>query len=58
MTEIDFRTIGSGKMGPVTRQIQKAFHAGLHGKHARSAEWLDYVNTKVEMPSVVMQPAE
>jgi branched-chain amino acid aminotransferase len=42
LTEIDFRTIGSGKMGPVTRSIQKAFHAAVRGQHPRSAEWLTY----------------
>ncbi len=43
LREIDFRTIGSGKMGPVTRSIQQAYHAVIHGKHPRSAEWLAYV---------------
>ena len=41
--EVDFRTIGAGRMGPVTRQIQQAYHAAIHGRHPRSAEWLDYV---------------
>lgn len=44
VTELDFRVIGSGKMGAVTRQIQKAFHAVIQGDHSRSSEWLDYVN--------------
>lgn len=44
LREIDFRIIGSGRTGPVTREIQRQFHAVLHGKHPRSAEWLDYVN--------------
>jgi branched-chain amino acid aminotransferase len=44
LREIDFRTIGSGKTGLVTREIQQAFHAALHGNHPRSSEWLDYVN--------------
>jgi branched-chain amino acid aminotransferase len=43
VTEIDFRTIGSGKMGPITHDLQKAFHAVINGKHARSKEWLEYV---------------
>ena len=43
VTEIDFRVIGSGKRGPVTRAMQEAFHAVVRGKHPRSAEWLDYV---------------
>jgi branched-chain amino acid aminotransferase len=42
--EIDFRVIGSGKAGPVTRALQKAFHAAIHGDHPRSAGWLDYVD--------------
>ncbi|NPV75303.1 MAG: branched-chain amino acid transaminase [Anaerolineae bacterium] len=44
VTELDFRVIGSGKMGAVTRQIQKAFHSVIQGEHPRSSEWLDYVN--------------
>ena len=47
LCEIDFRTIGNGKMGPVTRAVQKAFQAAIRGKHPRSVEWLDYVNTAV-----------
>jgi branched-chain amino acid aminotransferase len=44
VTEVDFRVIGSGKMGPVTREIQKTFYATVHGEGARSADWLAYVN--------------
>lgn len=44
VTEIDFRVIGNGRMGPVTRSIQKAFHETIRGKSSRSVEWLDYVN--------------
>jgi branched-chain amino acid aminotransferase len=40
LREIDFRTIGSGTMGPVTRQIQQAFHAAVRGQTAKYAEWL------------------
>jgi len=47
LREIDFRTIGSGRSGPVTRAIQKEFHAAIHGQHPRSAEWLAYVNAPV-----------
>jgi len=50
LREIDFRVIGSGKTGPITRSIQEQFHAAIHGKHARSAEWLAYVNTEVKLP--------
>jgi len=44
VTEVDFRTIGSGTPGPITRKMQQAFHAVVEGKHPRSTEWLDYVN--------------
>jgi branched-chain amino acid aminotransferase len=42
--EIDFRTIGSGKMGPVTRRLQEQFHAAIHGDHLRSSAWLENVD--------------
>ncbi len=50
LREIDFRVIGNGTMGPVTRSIQHAFQDAVHGKHARSAEWLDYVESTVHVP--------
>ena len=43
VTEIDFRGIGTGKMGTITRELQREFHKLVTGKHARSAGWLDYV---------------
>ncbi|HMD88533.1 MAG TPA: branched-chain amino acid transaminase [Anaerolineaceae bacterium] len=52
--ELDFRTIGAGKMGPVTRSIQQAFHAVLHGHGSRSAKWLDYVNSPASLNSKTM----
>jgi branched-chain amino acid aminotransferase len=51
LREIDFRTIGDGRMGPVTKAVQQAFQAAIRGRHPRSAEWLDYVNTAV--PAIV-----
>jgi len=47
LTEIDFRQIGNGKMGPVTRKIQQAFHSVLRGTHPRSASWLEPVNLRL-----------
>lgn len=46
--EIDFRTIGSGKMGPITRAIQKSFFETARGGGKRSAEWLDYASEKAK----------
>lgn len=49
--EVDFRTIGEGRMGPVTRQVQQAYHAAIHGQHEYSAEWLDYVEQPAGVPA-------
>jgi branched-chain amino acid aminotransferase len=43
LCEIDFRAIGSGKMGPVTRQIQQAYQAAIHGKTPKYEGWLALV---------------
>src|SRR6202162_6379535 len=40
LREIDFRTIGDGKTGPVTRALQQEFDKLVRGRHAKSAEWL------------------
>jgi branched-chain amino acid aminotransferase len=37
LREIDFRTIGDGKTGPVTRALQAEFEKLTSGRHARSA---------------------
>ena len=41
--ELDTRTIGSGRRGPITRTLQESFYKCVHGEGARAAEWLDYV---------------
>lgn len=41
--EIDFRSIGNGKAGPVTRALQEQFAKLTSGKHARSEKWLSHV---------------
>jgi branched-chain amino acid aminotransferase len=43
LCEIDFRTIGQGRSGPVTRVLQRAYADAVHGRDVRSPEWLDYV---------------
>jgi branched-chain amino acid aminotransferase len=47
LREIDYRVIGSGKSGPVTREIQRAFHDALRGRHPRSSQWLEPVNSAI-----------
>jgi branched-chain amino acid aminotransferase len=41
--EIDFRTIGEGRMGQVTRKVQQAYHQAVRGQHPLSPRWLTYV---------------
>lgn len=42
--EVDFRPVGSGSVGPITRVMQHAFRQVVRGEHPRSAEWLEPVN--------------
>ncbi len=49
--EVDFRRIGAGRTGPITRRLQRAFHAVVGGEHPRSGEWLDYVRSETEAES-------
>jgi branched-chain amino acid aminotransferase len=43
LREIDFRKIGDGKTGPITRAIQKAYNDAIRGKLPQYENWLDYV---------------
>jgi branched-chain amino acid aminotransferase len=43
LSEIDFRKIGDGKTGEVTRAIQNVYHEAIRGKDARYESWCDYV---------------
>lgn len=44
LREIDFRKIGSGEAGAVTRRLQRAFAKAVRGKHKLSSAWLDPVD--------------
>lgn len=44
LSEIDFRKIGAGVTGPVTRALQKVFHDTIRDKNPKYAHWLDYVD--------------
>lgn len=44
LSEIDYRTVGDGKTGPITRSIQKVFHDAIRGKNPAYQSWCDYVN--------------
>jgi branched-chain amino acid aminotransferase len=41
--EVDSRMIGTGKRGPITARIQKAFDDAIHGRNPKYASWLDLV---------------
>jgi branched-chain amino acid aminotransferase len=54
LREIDFRTIGAGESGPVTRHLQQVFHEVVRGREPRYAEWLDPVAMQsVPQPAAV-----
>jgi len=38
--EVDFRVIGSGTTGPLTRMLRQAYSEAVRGAHTRSQEWL------------------
>jgi len=44
LCEIDFRRIGSGKTGPITRSIQRVFYQAVRGKLPQYESWCAYVN--------------
>lgn len=43
LNEIDFRKIGNGETGPITREIQKVFQDAIHGRNVEYEHWLTYV---------------
>jgi branched-chain amino acid aminotransferase len=62
LREIDGRTIGSGKAGPVTRMLQHEYANAIHGRHQLSPAWLDPVPVDLwrarEAPLFEQAPAE
>jgi branched-chain amino acid aminotransferase len=51
LREIDFRSIGAGRTGPVTRKFQQAYADVIRGRHPLSAGWLEYVPEAAARPS-------
>lgn len=43
LCEIDFRKIGDGRSGKVTREIQNVYHDAIRGRIAKYEAWCDYV---------------
>ncbi len=48
LSEIDFRKIGDGTTGPVTRAIQNVYHDSIRGKVAKYEDWCEYVEEVVK----------
>ena len=43
LSEIDYRRIGDGTTGPVTRALQNAYHDAIRGRIEKYEGWLTYV---------------
>lgn len=43
VNDVDGRRIGTGRTGPITTRLQQAYADAVHGRHPRSAEWLEHV---------------
>jgi branched-chain amino acid aminotransferase len=43
LSEIDFRMVGDGRTGPVTRAIQNVYHDAIRGKVEKYEQWCEYV---------------
>jgi branched-chain amino acid aminotransferase len=43
LSEIDFRTVGDGKTGPITRAIQKVYHDAIRGRVEQYASWCECI---------------
>ena len=41
--EVDNRSIGDGKPGPITKELQSAFFDIVHGRDNRHSDWLTFV---------------
>jgi branched-chain amino acid aminotransferase len=52
LSEIDFRKVGDGTTGPVTRAIQNVYHDAIRGRLPKYEAWCDYVEAAaaVSMP--------
>jgi branched-chain amino acid aminotransferase len=44
--EVGNRAIGTGKPGPVTKELQSAFFDIVHGRDNKHADWLTFVSAK------------
>jgi branched-chain amino acid aminotransferase len=58
LSEIDFRKVGEGRTGPITRTVQLVFHDAVHGRNPQYASWLspvkedDLAFKKLDIPAL------
>jgi branched-chain amino acid aminotransferase len=43
LNEIDFRKINKGKIGQITRELQKVYSEVVHGEYSQYGSWLSYI---------------
>lgn len=48
--EVDGRTIGSGKPGPVTKRLQETYFATVRGENAKYSSWLTFYDLEAHEP--------
>jgi branched-chain amino acid aminotransferase len=53
VVELDRRVIGTGRRGPVTRQLQTLFFDQVSGRQVRHPEWLTYVTETCEVAQAI-----
>ena len=53
VVELDNRTIGTGRRGPVTKELQTMFFDQVAGRRVRHPEWLTYVTEPREVAQAV-----
>ena len=53
VVELDRRVIGTGRRGPVTRELQTLFFDQVYGRRVRHPEWLTYVTETREVAQAI-----
>ncbi len=43
VTRVDFRNVGTGKMGPITRQLREIYEEIIRGRESKYAHWVEAV---------------
>jgi branched-chain amino acid aminotransferase len=52
VTRVDFRQIGTGKMGPITTRLRELFFDIVHGRNAKYSHW--NMPVYAQMPEAVV----